>query len=169
MNFEFYWGEVDITLIIEYEIDEDCHKTRVTSDTITKTINLVSLGELPIWGKFRGYMEDNPSHFFEIELDSMQTSSLNPPQFGFALSNIPEGCNIVAGYPRFNTFGIGARELFIRKSDFNAICRSEKGFIRYENNYNNIIIEYIQRSSEIIDGSIVTTFSDVQKFYGDRI
>lgn len=168
VNFEYPWGEVDITLIVEYEIDEQCHKTRVTSDTITKTINLVYTGQMPLWGKFRGYMEDNPSHLFDIELDSIQLDNTGFPSYGFALSNLPEECTRVGRLRQFSFFQVAPRKLIYKGSD-HINCKKPYGFVTLSDDFNQVKVEFTQIFIQEVDGRPKGVETEIQTFIGERI
>ncbi len=86
------YGDIPITLMVKKIPDLACFPNDDGKDTIQKVIKVVSSTDLPIWGVYKGYNQDQPDHLFEIEI--RLDSTLNGGSF-FILANMynfPEGC-----------------------------------------------------------------------------
>lgn len=144
--FDYPWGEVDITLIVEYEINDECHKNKTGTDTLTKTIELVTRKDLPFWGTYSGYKEEAPNEIHDLIMDSMQYTVYggNPAQIESAyilLDFIYSPCNIV-----FPGSKIGSREMIFGggSSIKGTACSNDLAFgiMTFTDNFNKLTIKY---------------------------
>jgi hypothetical protein len=85
------YGEIPITLAVKKEVDTSCFPQDDGIDTVRKVIDLITYYELDTWGMYRGYNEDQPGHFFDIEV-RLDTIYNGGPQEKPHMYNLPEGC-----------------------------------------------------------------------------
>lgn len=80
-------GTVKITHIVTGPPRSDCFPDDDGIDTVVKTIEVLDYDEnLPIIGTYRGYLELDPEHIFDIEV------LFNPDWNWIEVMNLPEGC-----------------------------------------------------------------------------
>ncbi len=67
---EFYapYGRIDITLVVRWTPDTLCYPEDDGVDTVQKTIYVVDVKELPIWGSYHGYATSAPEDTFTMRL-----------------------------------------------------------------------------------------------------
>lgn len=143
--FDYPWGKVDITLMVEYEVNDECHLNKTGTDTLKKSIELVTREDLPFWGTFRGYKEGAPDELMDIEMDFMQYTVYggNPFQIDSAYilrDFIYNPCNIT-----FWGAAIGSREMLFSGSDIKgSACENDLAFgiLTFTDNFDKLTIKY---------------------------
>ncbi len=92
ISFGQPYGEIQITLIVKKTPDQICFPHDDGADTLRKAIDVVSIQDLPIWGIYKGYNEDQPDHIFEVEI-KLDTVFNGGSSFLIEnMYNFPEGC-----------------------------------------------------------------------------
>jgi hypothetical protein len=162
VSFDYPFGHIDITLIVEYDVDSACHINLTGFDTIRKSIFLVDQDDMPMYGKYRGYKEESPNELIDIELGYL-ILFLTPPIDSSYRSTI------IRGFPnenceRLGELALGSKEALIRdvySNEFN--CNGVKGMVYFTNNFNSLEIRY----KEWLPNSFV--HGSEKKFFANRI
>ena len=86
------YGPISIRLVGRKTPDPACHPTDDGIDTVERVVYVVSQELLPLWGKFRGELDDLPGETFTVEV--MPKISRQPPvgDLVHVVRNFPQGC-----------------------------------------------------------------------------
>lgn len=111
------YEDIKITLIVSDIPNTNCHPGDDGIDTVSKTIQVRTLEDLPIWGSFKGMDLDHPDDPFTIKV------AWDSTWFGFYpnIRNLPEGCTVAAN------LGVGAAGFTIIPSLSTDDCYSVRG------------------------------------------
>lgn len=143
---------IDVTLDVTHIPNLDCFPDDNGEASLTKSINLTtwSLDDpIPIWGKYEGFVEDNPNEIFTIETNDLSSQ----------IFNFPNGCDPVFDF----VFVVRSHREFRFDEKKNASCGRPSGKGWLEDGNQTLIIEYY------IDDINDPTQRVFKRFIGQRV
>lgn len=124
-------GTIDVRLIVKSTPRTDCFPNDDGIDTTYRKICIKSLPKPPLTGTYWGYLKSNPTHFFNVYIDTF-TSPSNNTYIKYGIKNLPEG-NL------FDSFG------FRNTMSFEGVSEAHGNpgtYYRFESNKTNGILRY---------------------------
>lgn len=85
---------INVRLIVTSEPNTDCFPNDDGIDTVDRILTITNPSPHPLWGEYEGYLEENPSDIFTIEIDTLTRffSFLTPPyNCSEVIKNLPQG------------------------------------------------------------------------------
>lgn len=104
LTFGAFAGTIEITHIVTAPLGVDCFADGNRTDTVTKTVEVISFGEdMPYYGTYTGAHFHLPDDLFSIDIYYVPENVFQNPDM--AIGNFPNGCESINFiYPAGNGF-----------------------------------------------------------------